>query len=123
METEIFNHARNPPGGENTELSSYGARMAWLQRPTARQTTSVSNHGNQSDSHLGESSAPMQLNDSEGKESHYPSSHSGASDCLQPYSDDQSTGISIGRIHYCEGVASTRAKYDKSARRRLELKR
>ena len=103
MGTEIFNHARNPPGEKNTELSPYGARKAWLQRHAARQTTSVSNHGNKSDSHLGESSVPMQLNDSEGKESHYPSSHSGANDCLLPSSDDQSTGISIGRIHSCNG--------------------
>ena len=118
-----LNDARNTPGGKGIGLSPTGARMAWLQRPGARQMASVSDHGNKTDSHHRENSVPMEPDNSEGPESHDSSSRAGEDACLLPYSDDQSAGDRHRKNTFLRRAASTGAKYDKSARRRLEQRR
>ena len=118
-----LNNARNPPGGQGAGSRPTEARMAWLQRPGARQMASISDHGNKTDSRRRENSVPMESNDSEGHQSHNSSSHAGVDACLLPYSDDQSTGDRHRKNTFLRRAASTGAKYDKSARRRLEQRR
>ena len=118
-----FNDAGNPPGRKGARSSPNGARMAWLQRPAAWQTASVSNHGNGADPHLRENSVSMKLNISAGHESHDSSSHTGEDACLLPYSDDQSTGDKHRKNTFLRRVTSISPKYDKTARRRLEQRR
>jgi len=65
MGTEISMILGNPRGN-GAGLNPNGAGVAWLQRLAARQTASVSSHGNESDSHHCGSSIPMELNNSEG---------------------------------------------------------
>jgi len=60
--------------------------MAWLQRPAAKHTASVSNHGNEADPDLRQNSVPMEPNNSEGYEPDDSSSHSREDTCLLPYS-------------------------------------
>jgi len=85
-----------------------------------RQTGSVSNHGNVADPHLRESSVPMALDNSEGYEWHDSSSHIRENTFLLPYSDDRSTRAKHKKDSFLPRAASASAKYDKSARRRLE---
>jgi len=118
-----INDARKPPGGKGAGSSPTGARMAWLQRPGARQMASISDHGNKIDSHRRGNSVLMELNNSQGHESHDSSSHAGEDACLLPYSDDQSTGDRHEKNAFLRRAASTGAKYDKSARQRLEQRR
>ena len=47
-----FNDTRNLRGRKGAVLSSSGARMAWLPRPAAGQTESLSNHCNRADPYL-----------------------------------------------------------------------
>jgi len=79
---ENFNDARNPTGGNGSGLSPNGARRARLRRPLSGKAASVSNHGNEVDFHLRESSVPMEPNKPEDHESHDSSSSSGEDACL-----------------------------------------
>ena len=118
-----FNHARNFFGGKGAKSSPNGTRMPWLQRLVARQTASVCNHDNGADQHLRENSVQIELKHSEGKEPHDSTSQTGEDACLLPYSDDQCPGDKHRKNTFLRWAASTRAKYDKSARRRLEQRR
>jgi len=80
----------------------------------------VSNHSNKADPHLRENSVPTELNNSAGHEWHDSSSQTGEDACLLPYSDDQSMGDKHKKNTFLRRVTSISAKYDKSARRRLE---
>ena len=115
-----FSDGRNPLGGKGAGSGPNGARMTWLQRPAPRRAVSVSNHGNEANPHLRKNSVPMEPNNSEGHESHNSSSHTGEDAGLLPYSDYQSTGDKHRKNTFLRRAASTSAKYDKSARRRLE---
>ena len=95
----------------------------WLQRPATGHLRSVSNYGNEADPHRPENSVPMELNNSQGRESHSSPIPTGEHACLLPYSYDQSTGGKHRKDTLLRRAASTSAKYDRSVRRRLELER
>jgi len=120
-----LNESPNPAGGRGAGSNTDGGRMAWLQWPAAGHMTSVSNYGNGADTHRRESSVPMELNNSEVRESHSPSIPTGEDACLLLYSYlyNQSTGGKHRKNAFLRRAASTSAKYDKSSRRRLELGR
>jgi len=97
--------------------------MAWLPGPAERQRASVSNHGNEGDPYLCESSVQMEPNNSEGHELHDSSSQTGGDACLPLYSDNQSSGDKHRKNTVLGRVATTSTKYDKSSRSGLEESR
>lgn len=97
--------------------------MSWLPLPAARQRAGVSNYGGEADSRLRGSSAPVELNNSEGHMLHDSSSRIGGNACLLPYFDDQSPEDKNRNNIFLRWAASTSGKYDKMARRRLEQRR
>lgn len=82
------NVAQNPPSRKGAESRPLGARMAWLQLPATRQPVSVSHYGKEADPHPRHTSAAMELDNCEGSEPQYASSHTGENAYLLPYSDD-----------------------------------
>ena len=91
-------------------------------RPAAIQTASFSNPGKRTDPHICENSVPIEPNNSQSHEPHDSSSQIWEDACSLPYSNDQSTGESIGRIHSWQ-AASTSTKYDNWATWRIEQRR
>ena len=77
--------------------------MGCLQLSATKQAVNVSSHSNGANLHLRDSSVVMELDNSEWHESHYPSSHTGKNACLLPTLTTNLRGISIGRIHSCDG--------------------
>ena len=121
MGTEISMNLRTLPAGKAHDRTLMEG--GWLQRPAAGHMTRVSNYGSEAGPHRGENSVLMELNNSEGRESHSSSIPTGEDACLLPYSYDQSTGGQHRKNTFLRRSANTSAKYDKSARRRLELGR
>ena len=73
--------------------------------PAAGHMMSVSNYGNEADTHRRESSVPMELNNSEVRESHSPSTRVFPPERMPVYYPTPTTnlgGVSIGRMHSCD---------------------
>ncbi|RPA90155.1 hypothetical protein L873DRAFT_1795647 [Choiromyces venosus 120613-1] len=118
------NDAHNPANGKAAGSSPGAARMAWLQRPAARQMASIPDHGEETDSsHHRGNFAPVERNHSEGYESRDSSSHAGEDACLLPYSDGHFAEGKNRKNAFMRRASSTSAKYDKTARQRLEQRR
>lgn len=111
------------PSGQGAGSSSPGTRMTWLQPPATKQTVSVSTKGDEANPHQCDISVPMELDSSEGHESHYSSSHPRENVYLLLYSDDQSTRDKHRKNTFLRRAVSTSAKYDRRVRRRLEHRR
>lgn len=77
--------------------------MAWLQEPDTEQAVGVSNYDNEAVPYLRDSSVAMELDNSKWHESRYAPSHTGENAYLLRYSNDQSTGDKLGRLHSCDG--------------------
>ncbi|CAZ83056.1 unnamed protein product [Tuber melanosporum] len=118
-----LNDADNPAGGKGPGSSSSAAKIIWLQRPTTRQMASIPNHGEAADSYHRENFPSMELNHPEGCESHDPLSRAGEYACLLPYSSDRLANDKHRKNAFLRRASSTGAKYDKTARQRLEQRR
>jgi len=93
------------PGTPSEERVQNRALMSEdvLATTAARQRAGVSNHGGEADSRLRGSSAPVELNNSEGHKLHDSSSRIGGNACLLPYFDDQSPEDKNRNIYSCDG--------------------
>ncbi|KAG0633533.1 hypothetical protein HOY80DRAFT_1104625 [Tuber brumale] len=109
--------------GKGLGSSPGAAKMIWLQRPTARQMASIPNHDEGIDSYHRENFPPMEHNRSEGYESRDSTSRVGEYACLLPYSSDRLADDKHRKNAFLRRASSTGAKYDKTARQRLEQRR